>query len=161
MISLFPGVLFVASLLISPQDAPKPASLMDSLKQFEGHWMGNFTMGTMKMDVDMVWKPFGGNWDEVAYTYSNAKTKLEYRVMMTPKADNSEFGVWMFGNDARTPDPMKGVMDGKTLNILHDRNDQFIVKFSIDDQKNMIMSVVTSDAKHTEIAHGKLTAVKN
>lgn len=117
-------------------------------------------MGVMKMDVDLTWSSFGGRWSEVSYSYSSGKMKLDYRVLITQNSDNSGFSVWMFGNDMPTPDTMKGAMDGKILNILHERKDQPDVKFWIDGDKNLVMSATSSDEKHKEFARGLLKRVK-
>ena len=136
------------------------STVMDQLKPFEGHWKGNIGMGPMKFDVDMTWKPFGGRWAEVSYTYTAPSMKLEFRVLMTHNAENKGFDCWMFGNDFPHPDQMKGVMDGKTLVVLHNRENAPDVRFWIDEDKNLVMRILQADGK-TEMGKGLLKPVKN
>lgn len=160
MTSLISSLLLAASILSGPQPTQKQPSLLDSLKQFEGHWKGIFALGSIKMDVDLTWKPFAGRWAEVSYTYTTPKMKLEYRVMVTPNPENKGFNIWMFGDEMPTPDLMTGVMEGKTLNVIHNRQNEPDVKFSIDAQKNLVIRVVSSVEKDTEIGHAALKKVK-
>lgn len=155
MTSLLFAVVCAGSIAVSNQTSP-----LDGLKQFEGHWKGEFTMGTMKMDVDMTWRPFAGRWNEVIYTYTAGQMKLDYRVMISSNAENNGFNLWMFGNDMPTPDQMKGAMEGKVFNIIHLRENQPDLKFSIDGDKNMVMSVTNPSAGNKEIAHALLKPVK-
>ncbi|HLO98219.1 MAG TPA: hypothetical protein VK171_06465 [Fimbriimonas sp.] len=150
------SVLSVAQGGLTPS---KPADLIDQLKPFEGQWKGEFKSGTTKMDIDMTWKAFGGHWSEVSYTYSTPQFKLEYRVLMTANKENTGISVWSFGNDAKVPEEMTGKMDGSTLVVNRGGKDPFNLKFSLTEDKKLIMSLVTkTDAK--EIARGELTKTK-
>lgn len=160
MTSLISSLFVGAALLWSPQP-PQKASILDSLKPFEGHWKGAYAMGSIKMDVDLTWRPFAGKWVDVSYVYSTPKMSLEYRVMLAANGDNSGFNLWMFGADSSSPDPMTGHMEGKTLVVVHSRENEPDVKFWIDDKKNFVMSVLSSAEKNSEIAHAVLVRAKD
>src|SRR5215510_1716789 len=106
MVSLISTLVATAALAFTPQAGTQKPSILDSLKPFEGHWVGVFAMGTTKLDVDMTWKPFAGRWSEVSYVYSSGPVKLDYRVLMTPNAENNGFNLWMFGNDMPVPEQL-------------------------------------------------------
>jgi len=156
------STLIAALAVLAPNEGvPPQKSVMDQLKPFEGRWKGVFTMGQSKMDVDMTWAPFAGRWAEVSYTYSMPNLKLEYRVLMTANAKNDGFDIWMFGNDMPTADIMTGKMEGKTLVVVHNRASTPDVKFSIDADKNMVLTVIMPGEKPTTMGGGVLKPVKS
>ncbi len=158
MTTLLTPFLLAASLLSSSQPAQNP-SILDGLKQFEGHWKGVYPMESVNMDVDLNWKRFDEKWVEVSYTYTAKNMSLDYKVMMAANPENKGFYFWMFGNDVPIPDPMTGRMEGKTLVVVHGRGNEPDVKFWIDEKKNMVMSILNS-VDNSEIGKATLTPAK-
>lgn len=161
MSALLSSIILAATVGFSTQAAPKPASIMDELKPFQGHWKGEISMGPMELKVDMTWKAFGGRWAEASYTYSSPQMNLEYRVLMTANAENKGFDCWMFGNDMPHPDTMKGVMEGKTLVVLHNRDNTPDVKFWIDESGDLQFRASMPHENGEEVGRGSMKRVKD
>ena len=147
------------SVLAQNPSAVQQPSLLDSLKQFEGHWKGPFKMQQTAMDVDMTWKSFGGHWVELSYTYTAPKLKLEYRVLISTNEKGDGFNVWSFGNDAKTADLMTGKMESNVLKVDRVAKDPFTIQFSLSDQKELQMKIVTRGDNPKEVGGAVLKPV--
>lgn len=153
MLSLVPALAIAFS-----QTAPA-ASPLDVLKPFEGTWKGTFKAGTTTMDIDLSWVRFGGHWSELSYTYTRGTVKLDYRVMITPNTAGDGFKVWAFGVDAKEPQPYTGKMEGGVFSSIRTEKDPLVVGFSLDKDKQLIMTVTTRTEPPTEIGRAVMKRV--